>query len=79
MLLFVKPKCMKDKIFEAKIYYSSFCTHRIKAKTEDEAIEKVRKFSINKNEILNNLEDWKEADEVEKIKKYAKNNKSNPV
>jgi len=66
---------MKSKIFEVKIYYSSFCVSQVKAKTESEAIKKARKFSINKKEILNNLESWKEADNAEEIKKYAKNNK----
>lgn len=65
---FVKPN-MKSKIFEVKIYYSGFCTHQVKAKTENEAMVKARKFPINKNEILNNLENWKEADDAEKIKK----------
>lgn len=63
---------MKSKNFEVKVYYSGFCTHQVKAKTEGEAIKKARKFSIHKNEILNNLENWKEADNAEEIKKYGK-------
>ena len=74
MLRFVKQK-MKSNIFEIKIYHSGFCTYQVKAKTESEAIKKARKFSINKNEILNNLENWEEADNAEEIKKYAKNSK----
>ena len=66
---------MKSKIFEVKIYHSGFCTYQIKAKNEGEAIKKARKFPINKNEILNNLENWKDADNAEEIKKYAKNSK----
>lgn len=66
---------MKSKPFEVKIYHSGFCTYQVKAKTEGEAIKKARKFSINKNEILNNLGNWEEADDAEEIKKYAKNNK----
>lgn len=58
---------MKSKIFEVKIYHSSFCTYQVKTKTESEAIKKARKFLINKNEILNNLENWKEADNAEEI------------
>lgn len=74
MRRFVKLK-MKNKTFEVKIYHSGFCTYQIKAKTESEAIKKAREFSINKNEILNNLENWEEADDAEEIKKYAKDNK----
>lgn len=66
---------MKSKKFEVKIYYSGFCTHQIKAETESEAIKKARKFPINKKEILNSLENWKEADDTEVIKNYAKNSK----
>jgi len=75
MLLFVgqKIKSMKSKIFEVKIYHSGFCTYQVKAKTESEAVKKARKFPINKNEIFNNLENWKEADDAEEIKKYANN------
>jgi hypothetical protein len=66
---------MKSKIFEVKIYQSSFCTHKIEARTEDEAIEKARKVPINVSEILNNFECWKDADEVVEIGKYEKNRK----
>ena len=66
---------MKIKTFEVQIYHSSFCTHQVKAKTEGEAIKKARKLLINKNEILNNLENWKEADNAKEIIQYAKNSK----
>ncbi|MBS4035724.1 MAG: hypothetical protein KGZ85_14740 [Ignavibacterium sp.] len=62
------------KKFEVKIYYSGFCSYEIEAENEEDAILKARKLAINKNEILSNLENWKEADianeiENEKIKK----------
>ena len=66
---------MKSKNFEVKIYYTGFCTHQVKVKTEDEAINKARKIPINKNEIFSNLENWEEADTAEEIKKHANNNK----
>lgn len=66
---------MKTKIFEAKIYYSSFYTYQVKAKTKDGAIKKARKLPIKESEILNNLQSWPEADEAEEVKKYAKDNK----
>lgn len=60
---------MKSKNFEVKIYYSSFCTYQLKAKNEDEALKKARKLPIKETEIFNNLESWKEADNVEEITK----------
>ncbi|MFH0797603.1 MAG: hypothetical protein V2A65_11240 [Candidatus Omnitrophota bacterium] len=60
---------MKNKNFEVKIYYTGLCTHQVKAKTKDEAINKARKIPINKNEIFSNLENWKEADNAEELKK----------
>ena len=65
---------MKDKSFQVKIYHSSFTTHWVKARTEDEAIKKARQLPIEENEIFNNLEDWHEADEAEEIREYAKSN-----
>lgn len=64
---------MKKK-FEVKIYYSGFCTYEVEAPNACEAILKAREFAVNKNELLSNLENWKEADtaieiENEKVKK----------
>lgn len=70
---------MKNKIFEVKIYHSGFSTHQVKAETKDEAIKKARQLPVNENEIFNNLESWKEADEATSVEHYAKNNKRNPV
>jgi len=58
---------MKKK-FEVKNYYSSFCTYEVEAINQDEAILKARSFEIDKNEILSNLENWKEADTAIEIK-----------
>ena len=54
--------------FEVIIYYSGFCTYELTAEDEDEAIKKARKMSIKEDEILTNLENWKEADTVQVIK-----------
>ena len=56
------------KKFEVKIYYSSFCSYEVDAKNSNEAIGKARVLKINQNEFLTNLENWKDADTVEKIK-----------
>lgn len=52
------------KIYEVKIYFSSFCTYKIEAENEEQAIDKARGLEINRNEILSNLENWEEADEA---------------
>jgi hypothetical protein len=58
---------MEKKYFEARIFYSGFCTYKIEAENEDEAIIKARIFPINNNEILSNLENWEEADTAEEL------------
>ena len=55
------------KKFKIQIYYSGFCTHIVEAENADEAIEKARLHSINKYELLSNLENWKEADVAKEI------------
>lgn len=55
----------KIKRFEVKIYFSSFCTYQLDAKSSVEAILKARRSKIDDLEILTNLENWEEADEAE--------------
>lgn len=55
------------KMFEVNIYYSSYCTYILEAKDKTEAISKARKLGTNENEILTNLETWKEADTAEPV------------
>ena len=53
--------------YKVKLYYSSFCSHEVEANSEEEAIIKVRELGIKENEIITNLESWKEADTAEVI------------
>lgn len=69
---------MKNKKFEVKIYYTGFCSYQVEAKSEYEAIKKTRKLEIKSNEILSNLENWKEADTAEEIR-HEKSRKQNPI
>ncbi|MDR2632394.1 MAG: hypothetical protein LBC51_02055 [Treponema sp.] len=55
------------KKYDVHIYYSSFCSYTIEAKDESDAIEKGRRINVNTNEILSNLENWKDADTAEEI------------
>ncbi|MDR2484224.1 MAG: hypothetical protein LBD55_02375 [Treponema sp.] len=56
------------KKYEVTIYYSGFCSYVIEAESAEAAIEKGRGIDINTNEILTNLENWKEADTAGEIK-----------
>ncbi len=61
----LKKNTMKK--YEVKIYYSGFCSYEIDAENVEQAITKARNIEINRNEILSNLENWKEADEAFEI------------
>lgn len=53
--------------YEVKKYYSSFVTFLIEANTEKEAYDKSKELKIDFIELQNNLQDWKEADEIIKL------------
>lgn len=55
----------KEKAFEVRIYFSSFCTYQLDAESRAEAILKARRLKIDELEILTNLKNWEEADEAE--------------
>lgn len=52
----------KAKVYEVQIYYTGFCTYRIEAPNQEEAILQARNIPINGNDILSNIENWEEAD-----------------
>ncbi len=58
---------MKTKKYEVQIYYSSFSTYTIEAQNKEEAINIARSLPVNKNEILTNIQNWKEADTANEI------------
>jgi hypothetical protein len=53
--------------YKVRVHYSGFSTHVVDAEYKDEAILKARDFQVDKNEVLNNLENWEEADTAEII------------
>jgi len=55
--------------FLVRRFFSGFCTFEIEAENEEKAYEISQKLSINEDEILATLEEWREANELE-----AKNN-----
>lgn len=50
------------KKYQVNIHFSTFCTYEVEAENEQDAILRARQFQINQNEIMNNLENWFEAD-----------------
>ena len=51
-----------------KMYYSTFFEQKIEAENQDAAWEKVVSASKDNNkELLNNLESWPDADEIEEV------------
>lgn len=55
---------MATKQYEVQVYYSTYVTHYVTAKTEDEAVEKALQLPVREGEVMGNLEAWEEADET---------------
>lgn len=53
------------KTFDVKIYYSGYCTQKVIAKNQDDAIIKARNLKLKEDELLNTLQNWPEADEAD--------------
>ena len=53
--------------YEVKRFYSSFVSFEIEADSEEEAYNKTKELKIDLTELQNNLENWKEADEIRKL------------
>ncbi|MDO4880791.1 MAG: hypothetical protein Q3983_05880 [Capnocytophaga sp.] len=58
---------MNTKKYIVNIYYSTFCSYEIEADNEEEAYEKAKEQSVNKEEIISNIEEWNEANTIEEI------------
>jgi len=53
--------------YEVTRYYSTFVSFEIEADSEEEAYNKTKELKIDLTELQNNLENWKEADEIRKL------------
>ena len=53
--------------YEIVRYFSTFVRIELEANDEEEACTKAKKYPLNENDIYNNLEDWKEADDIRRI------------
>jgi hypothetical protein len=53
--------------YEVLRFYSSFVSFEIEADSEEEAYNKTKELKIDLTELQNNLENWKEADEIRKF------------
>ena len=56
------------KKFDVKIHYTGFCSYKISAKNEEEAILKARDLKFKKDEYFSTLDNWEEADTAEELK-----------
>lgn len=56
------------KRYEINIYYSSYCTYYVDAKNEEDAIIQSRRLPMNNNQLLTNIDNWKDADTATEIK-----------
>ena len=63
--------------YEIKRYYSSYVSFEIEAVSEEEAYNKTKELKIDLTELQNNLENWKEADEI--IELEENHNSNNPI
>lgn len=57
----------KKRKYKINVYYSTFYSYEVNAKNEEEAFEKIKDLYVNKDEILDNLERWQQADTIEEI------------
>jgi hypothetical protein len=62
--------------YEVKRYYSSFVSYEIEAGSEEEAYNKIKELKIDLTELQNNLENWKEADEIIELDENHNSNNS---
>lgn len=60
------------KKFKVRIFHSSFCSYEVEVENETDAILKAREYKINKDDIMMNLESFKEADEAEELESDEK-------
>ncbi len=58
------------KKYTVRIYYSTFVEKIVEEESEADAIIKAREFPIDEHQVLNNLENWNDADEIEKYENY---------
>ena len=59
---------MKEHIYEVNLYYTTYCTHEVKAGSETEALIKAKINMIDYREVLANLSTWPDGDTAMKIK-----------
>jgi hypothetical protein len=50
--------------YGVKRYFSSFVTFEIEAVSDEDAYDKSQKIQIDTTELINNLQEWEDADEI---------------
>jgi len=56
---------MAERQYEVRVYYSTYVTHQVQAANLTDALKKARQLPVNQTEIIDHLEPWKDADEVD--------------
>ena len=49
-------------IYEVNLYYTTYCTHEVKARSETEALITAKIKMIDHKEVLANLSTWPDGD-----------------
>jgi hypothetical protein len=60
------------KEFKITKYFSGYCSYKIMAKNEELAYKKAKNLPADQVEIINTLEEWEEANEIEVIENDRK-------
>lgn len=60
-------KLENEKEYKVSLYYTTFCTHTVKAIDEEQAIMKAREIPLLNEELQANLQNWCEADTAQEI------------
>ena len=56
---------MSELQYEVRVFYSTYVTHQVQAATPEAALAKARQLRVHQPEVIDHLEPWQEADEVD--------------
>lgn len=54
-------------MYEVKIHYSTYASYTVNAENEDLAYEKALNVPLDERQAIDNLENWKDADDISEI------------
>lgn len=56
-------------IYEVKIHYSTYASYTVNAENEDLAYEQALNVPVDTEQVIDNLDNWKDADDISEITK----------